>query len=113
MRGRPADSSVCSWLACTVHRPRSSAASSVRLLPELDVRVCESVKEAVKDAAIVCLATTSVTALVEDGDVRSDVHINAVGAYRPDMRELGVSVLAAANWCAQTIRTALFARLVT
>jgi ornithine cyclodeaminase len=67
------------------------------LRPELDVRVCQSVKEAVKDASIVCLATTSVTALVEDSDVRSDVHINAVGAFRPDMRELGVSVLAAAT----------------
>lgn len=66
-------------------------------LPGPDVRICDSVSEAVKDAAIVCLATTSVTALVEDGDVRSDVHINAVGAYRPDMRELGVSVLAAAE----------------
>jgi ornithine cyclodeaminase len=67
------------------------------LLPELDVRICESVSEAVKDAAIVCLATTSVTALVEDGDVRSDVHINAVGAYRPDMAELGASILASAE----------------
>jgi ornithine cyclodeaminase len=67
------------------------------LLPELDVRICASVTDAVEDAAIVCLATTSVTALVEDGDVRSDAHINAVGAYRPDMRELGVSVLAAAE----------------
>lgn len=67
------------------------------LRPELDVRVCENVKEAVKDASIVCLATTSARALLEDGDVRPDVHINAVGAYRPDMRELGVSVLAAAT----------------
>ena len=67
------------------------------VLPHLAVSVCDSVGEAVKDAAIVCLATTSVTALVEAGDVRSDVHINAVGAYRQDMRELGVSVLAAAE----------------
>lgn len=67
------------------------------LLPELDVRICGDVSEAVKDAAIVCLATTSVTALVERGDVRPDVHINAVGAFRPDMRELGISVLAAAE----------------
>lgn len=65
--------------------------------PELDVRICQTVQEAVKDASIVCLATTSVTALVEDSDVRSDGHINAVGAYRPDMRELGVSLLAAAT----------------
>ncbi len=67
------------------------------LWPELDVRICDSVGEAVKDAAIVCLATTSLTALVEEADVRSGVHINAVGAFRPDMRELGVSVLAAAE----------------
>lgn len=67
------------------------------LLPELDVCVCDSVGEAVKDADVVCLATTSVTALVEDGDVRPDAHLNAVGAFRPDMRELGVSVLAAAE----------------
>jgi ornithine cyclodeaminase len=66
------------------------------LRPELEVRICGGVKEAVKDASIVCIATTSAMALIEDGDVRSDVHINAVGAFRPDMRELGVSVLAAA-----------------
>ncbi len=65
--------------------------------PELDVLICDSVTEAVKDAAIVCLATTSKTPLVQDGDVRPDVHLNAVGAFRPDMRELGVSVLAAAT----------------
>ncbi len=67
------------------------------LQPELDVRVCDSVSEAVREAAIVCLATTSVTALLEASDVRPGVHINAVGAYRPDMAELGVSVLAAAE----------------
>lgn len=66
-------------------------------LPELDVRICDSVSQAVRDAEIVCLATTSATALVEAEDVRSDVHLNAVGAFRPDMRELGVSALAAAE----------------
>jgi ornithine cyclodeaminase len=67
------------------------------LLPGLDVRICDSIGEAVKDAAIVCLATTSVTALIEEGDVRPDVHVNAVGAFRSDMREVGSSVLAAAG----------------
>jgi len=66
-------------------------------LPYLAVSVCANVREAVQDAAIVCLATTSGTVLVERHDVRFDVHINAVGAYRPDMRELGASVLAAAD----------------
>jgi len=67
------------------------------VLPGLDVRICDSIGEAVKDAAIVCLATTSVTALIEEGDVRPDVHVNAVGAFRSDMREVGSSVLAAAE----------------
>jgi ornithine cyclodeaminase len=69
----------------------------VELHPALDVRVCASVSEATKDADIVCLATTSTAALVTDRDVRPDVHINAVGAYRPDMRELAVSALRAAT----------------
>jgi ornithine cyclodeaminase len=86
-------------LLASLHRASAEDLRSklCALRPDLDVRICESVKEAVKDASIVCLATTSVTALVEDSDVRSDVHINAVGAFRPDMRELGVSVLAAAT----------------
>lgn len=108
--------------ACAAVRPvehvrlaslhRASAEEFCRKLgalrPELDVRVCDSVSEAVAGAAIVCLATTSVAALVEAADVRSDAHINAVGAFRPDMRELGVSVLAAAELvCSDDPRGAL------
>src|SRR6202012_5458107 len=73
---------------------------SVRLasvLPRLTISVCDSVAAAVRDADIVCLATTSHAALVEASGVRSDAHLNALGAFRPDMRELGVSVLAAAD----------------
>ena len=67
------------------------------VLPDLDAQVCQDTKEAVRDAEIVCLATTASSALIESRDLRSDVHVNAVGAYRPDMRELGVSVFAAAR----------------
>jgi ornithine cyclodeaminase len=86
-------------LVASLHRKTAEEFSGRvgSLLPGLDVRVCASIREAVKDADIVCLATTSVTALVEADDVRPDVHINAVGAFRPDMAELGLSVLAAAE----------------
>lgn len=66
-------------------------------LPDVDVHICAAVREAVREAEIVCLATTAKTALVQARDLRPDVHINAVGAYRPDMRELAVSVFAAAR----------------
>ncbi len=86
-------------LAASLHRESAEKFRGrlAELHPELDVHVCASVSEAVKDADIVCLATTSAAALVQDSDVRPDVHINAIGAYRPDMRELGVSVLRAAT----------------
>jgi ornithine cyclodeaminase len=56
----------------------------------------DSVATAVRDADIVCTATTSTTPLFEAGDLKPGVHVNAVGAYRPDMHELGASVFAAA-----------------
>jgi ornithine cyclodeaminase len=83
----------------SLHRASAEEFSArlASLMPGLDIRICGSVGAAIKDATIVCLATTSVTALVEEGDVRPDVHLNAVGSFRPDMRELGVSVLGAAE----------------
>jgi ornithine cyclodeaminase len=67
------------------------------VLPGVQARACDSVTAAVRDAEIVCLATTARTALVEQHDLPADVHVNAVGAYRPDMRELAVSVFEAAR----------------
>lgn len=86
-------------LLASLHRESAAqfGRSLTELHPELDVRSCATVSEAVKDADIVCLATTATAALVEDRDMRPDVHVNAVGAYRPDMRELGVSALRAAT----------------
>ncbi len=65
-------------------------------LPDRSVVVFDDVATAVRDADIVCLATTAGSALIEDRDLNRDVHVNAVGAYRPDMKEIGVSVFAAA-----------------
>ena len=46
-----------------------------------------------RDAAIICTATNAREPLFETGDVRADAHINAIGAYRPDMRELPAALL--------------------
>jgi ornithine cyclodeaminase/alanine dehydrogenase-like protein (mu-crystallin family) len=43
---------------------------------------------ALREAAIVCTMTNARRALFETGDVHPQVHINAIGAYRPDMCEL-------------------------
>jgi ornithine cyclodeaminase/alanine dehydrogenase-like protein (mu-crystallin family) len=52
--------------------------------------------EAVADADIVCTCTPSTQPLFEDRWLARGVHVNAIGAYREDMRELPASTLARA-----------------
>lgn len=47
-----------------------------------------SAAEAVRGAQVICAATRSQAPLFEVGDLEPQVHINAVGAYRPDMCEV-------------------------
>lgn len=50
-------------------------------------------KSDLKTADIVCTATTGETPLFDVDDVKPGVHINAVGAHKPDTRELGTSLI--------------------
>ena len=49
-----------------------------------------------REAAIVCTATNAREPLFQADDLRDDVHINAIGAYRPDMCELPPALLKSA-----------------
>jgi len=59
----------------------------------LPVRVAETPAEAVHRADVICTATTSSSAVFEDADVRPGTHINAVGAYTPEMQEIPVETV--------------------
>jgi ornithine cyclodeaminase/alanine dehydrogenase-like protein (mu-crystallin family) len=52
--------------------------------------------EAVADADIVCTCTPSTQPLFQDRWLARGVHVNAIGAYREDMRELPAATLARA-----------------
>lgn len=52
--------------------------------------------QAIADADIVCTCTPSAAPLFEDRWLARGVHINAIGAYREDMRELPATTLARA-----------------
>ncbi len=54
----------------------------------IPVHVAASPAEAVRQADVVCTATTSTTPVFDDADLRPGTHINAVGAYTPQMREV-------------------------
>ncbi|ONF68761.1 ornithine cyclodeaminase family protein [Amycolatopsis keratiniphila] len=53
--------------------------------------------EAVRDVDIVCCATTSTTPLFSLESLAEHAHVNAIGAYRPTMRELPDDLLADAT----------------
>ncbi|HSJ90147.1 MAG TPA: hypothetical protein VK909_23245, partial [Anaerolineales bacterium] len=58
-----------------------------------DVRVALDAKEAVKNADIICTATTSTKPVFDDRDVRPGTHISAVGSYTPEMQEVPAETL--------------------
>lgn len=61
--------------------------------------------DAVRTADIICTTTTSATPVFGDEDVSPGTHINAVGAYTPQTREIGEATVARA-WVAVDDREA-------
>jgi ornithine cyclodeaminase/alanine dehydrogenase-like protein (mu-crystallin family) len=72
----------------------SLAARLAEELPGVRVRVAADVREAVSQADVVTCATTSKRPLFASAWLRPEVHVNAVGAFRPDMHELPPELLA-------------------
>jgi alanine dehydrogenase len=54
----------------------------------LPVTVAGTPDEAVGDADVICTATTATSPVFDDADIRPGTHINAIGAYTPEMQEL-------------------------
>jgi len=53
-----------------------------------DISVADSAAQVVREADIICTATTSSEPVFEDGDLKPGVHINGVGSYTPGMQEI-------------------------
>jgi ornithine cyclodeaminase len=62
---------------------------------------------AVREADVICTATTSNMPVFEDADVRPGTHISAVGAYTPEMQELPAETVARATVVVDAIEAAL------
>jgi ornithine cyclodeaminase/alanine dehydrogenase-like protein (mu-crystallin family) len=54
----------------------------------LSVEVAASPGEAVRQADVICTATTSADPIFDDADVQPGTHINGVGAHAPHAREI-------------------------
>lgn len=85
------------------NRTRASAESFKskfqREYPQWSVQltVCDDIASAVANADIINLATRSEQGLFDSPQIKPRVHINAVGAYLPTMKEVSNEVIAASS----------------
>ena len=70
--------------------PQRASAAADELGKKLDIQVsvAETPATALGRADVVCTATTSSSPVFCDADVRPGTHINAIGAYTPQMQEI-------------------------
>lgn len=68
---------------------------------------CADLEAAVRDSDIVCCATTSTTPLVRGAWLRPGTHLDLVGGFKPDMREVDDDAVAMARICVDTYAGAL------
>ncbi len=61
----------------------------------------------VDQADVICTATTSRTPVFDDRDVQPGTHVNAVGAYTPEMQELPAALVARATTVVDAVDAAL------
>jgi ornithine cyclodeaminase/alanine dehydrogenase-like protein (mu-crystallin family) len=84
-----------------VNRDRSRATALAEALqpelPDVEIDVASGVEAAVSDAHIVTCATPATEPVLASGSLRPRVHVNAIGAFRPTMRELPDDLLGEAT----------------
>ncbi len=62
----------------------------------LNIEICAD-QEKLKDAQIICTATTSPLPVFNDNFISAATHINAIGSYQPDKREIPSATVARSN----------------
>jgi len=72
-----------------------------------DLSIARTASQAVRDADIICTATTSLTPVFDDIDLKPGAHINAVGSYTPQMQEIPAQTVAKAKVVVDSISASL------
>ena len=64
---------------------------------DVEIQVCNEISEAVRHADVINVATRATEGLFGIEQIKSDAHINAVGAYQPSMKEISNDVIAGSS----------------
>lgn len=62
-----------------------------------DLRAACDPRQAVAEADVICTATTAAREVFRDADLKAGAHINAVGSYQPQVREVPADTVARAT----------------
>lgn len=73
----------------------------------LPARRCDDLQAGVRGSDIVCCVTTSTTPLVQGAWLQPGTHLDLVGGFKPDMREVDDDAVAMARVCVDTYAGAL------
>lgn len=72
-----------------------------------EIRLAKTSQEAVNHADVICTATTSATPVFEGKDLKSGTHLNGVGSFTPESREIGTETVRRAKIVVDHRSTAL------
>lgn len=76
--------------------------------PDLVERLeLNGVASSIREADVICLATTSSSPVFDHADLRPGTHINGVGSFKPGMQELPSASVAAATVVVDSLEAAL------
>ncbi len=88
--------------------PRAAAAFAGEMSAKLGLQVEPAAgPTALREADIICTVTTSSTPVFDDRDLKPGVHINAVGSYKPHIREIPGETVRRANLFVDEARSCL------
>ena len=76
------------WVFDSSPKVAETYASEMSALTGVDIQVASNAAMAVAEADIVCAATTALSPLFADANLKPGVHINAVGSYQPTAQEI-------------------------
>ncbi len=68
-----------------------------QLDPSIELLAADSPAQAVREALVICAATTSSTPVFDGADLRPGAHVNGVGSFRPEMQEIDCVTLRRAS----------------
>ena len=96
--------------ASVYSRRSSTAAQFATEMTErlgLPVTAAATPSENVSGADVICTATPSIEPILDDADVADGVHINAVGAFRPEMVEIAAATVSRSRVVVDHLESAL------